>query len=124
MLARRKHGAGTQCRTVALVAPAVWAIAVVAACYLADPVGSVAGHAGHRRRGHPARQHPAERPMAPLDWVAAAAVARFEVKAGEVRLKMEVSWHATVLQHSIATPHDSRRICSRVRQLKHGSQLP
>jgi len=46
--------------------------------------------------------------MAPLDCVAAGTVACSEVVGGQVRLEMEVSWHATVLQHSITTPYELR----------------
>jgi len=69
-------------------------------------VGGVASQAGHSRRGHPARKQPEEVPMTPLYRVAAAAVAHFEVVVGKVRLKRDMSWHATVLQHSIATSYE------------------
>lgn len=44
--------------------------------------------------------------MAPLYRVAAGTVACFEVVDGQVGLELEVSWHATVLQHSFTTPYE------------------
>lgn len=43
--------------------------------------------------------------MAPLDGVVAAPVACFEVVVGQVGFETDVSWHATVLQHSVTTSY-------------------
>lgn len=45
--------------------------------------------------------------MAPLDGIVAATVPRFGVVVGQVWSEMDVSWHATVLQHSVTTWYET-----------------
>ena len=46
-------------------------------------------------------------PMAAFYRFVALAVACFEVVVGQVGFERDVSWHATVLQHSVTTSYNS-----------------
>jgi hypothetical protein len=94
-------------RSMAPVAHAGGTGAIVSVRDLADPIGGVACDASHSRCGQTATKEPEEVLMAPLHRVATVPVERFEGVVGQVGLKMDVSWHATVLHWLSTTPCDT-----------------
>jgi hypothetical protein len=110
-----QQDAGMFVRSMAPVAHAGGTGAIASVHDLADPVGEVAYDASHSRCGQAASKESEEVPMDPLHRVATVPVARFELVVGQVGLKMDVSWHATVLQQSsLGAAEGLRSLCSDV----------
>ena len=107
VLALGQQDVAVSVRGRAPVAHAGETSAIVSACDLADPIGEVACDASHSRCSQTASKEPEEVSMAPLHRVATVPLARFEFVVGQVGLKMDVSWHASVLQQLSMTPCDT-----------------
>jgi hypothetical protein len=81
---------------------------VVAARHLANPIGQVPGHPRNGGCRQPASQQPEKVPATALDGIMGEALPFMEFADSQMRMKVDTSWHAPVLQQSPATPYQIR----------------